>query len=99
MSCRTSALRGRRSLRDRYTPSVGAPVGRDRNLHADHREAQGEADTPTTKWSPHAQWARPAGRFLASLVGELRNNLDAGAGTDAGGSRVQHGGSVRERAD
>jgi hypothetical protein len=29
MSCRTGALRGQRSLRDVYTPSVGAPVGRE----------------------------------------------------------------------
>jgi hypothetical protein len=29
MACRPDALRGRRSLRDVYTPSVGAPFGRD----------------------------------------------------------------------
>src|ERR1700754_2702290 len=29
MACRPGLLRGGRSLRDLYTPSVGAPVGRD----------------------------------------------------------------------
>jgi hypothetical protein len=45
MSCRTGLLRGGRSLRDLYTPSVGAPVG----LSADHREARGEAGISVTK--------------------------------------------------
>ena len=43
------ALRGRRSLRDMYTPSVGAPVGRDEKSSADQREAQGEAGIHVTK--------------------------------------------------
>ncbi len=38
MACRPDLLRGGRSLRDLYTPSVGAPVGRDQDLRSDHRE-------------------------------------------------------------
>jgi hypothetical protein len=36
--CRWGALRGRRSLRDLYSPSDGAPVGRDQIFCADQRE-------------------------------------------------------------
>ncbi len=37
-------------------------------------------------------------RWMA-LAGELGEDLDAGAGADAGGSGVEHGGGVGERAD
>jgi hypothetical protein len=39
MACRPGLLRGGRSLRDVYVPSVGATE----NPHADQREAHGEA--------------------------------------------------------
>jgi hypothetical protein len=49
MACRPGLLRGERSLRDVYIPSDGAPVGRLRDSHADHREAHGEAPPHVTK--------------------------------------------------
>jgi hypothetical protein len=42
-------LRVERSLRDLYTPSGGAPVGREVIGSADHREALGEAGIRVTK--------------------------------------------------
>jgi len=47
--------------------SIGPPVGRD-HASAEQREAPKDhprkTGTHTTKWSPHAQWARPAGQVL-----------------------------------
>jgi hypothetical protein len=40
MSCRTGPLRAGRQLRCGQRPSAGAPVGRERSLVADQREAQ-----------------------------------------------------------
>jgi hypothetical protein len=45
MACRLGPLGAGRSLRDMYTPSVGATE----HLYADQREAQGEADIHVTK--------------------------------------------------
>jgi hypothetical protein len=63
MSCRTDALRGRRSLRDLYTPSVGAPVGREGRLTPTNgrtaRSSKKACERPRS-----AQEARPAGQPL-----------------------------------
>jgi hypothetical protein len=54
MACRPGPLRGARSLRDGYTPSVGAPVGRDQEFS--RRPSGGPW---RSRYTP-TKWARPA---------------------------------------
>src|SRR5271170_6410846 len=82
VSCRTGPLRVGRSLRDLYTPSVDAPVGRGEISCADQREDFLHLDLPgqvkkACKRPPHAQWARPAGHhyFAGGAVRAARSGV------------------------
>jgi hypothetical protein len=55
MACRPGPLLVERSLRDWYTPSGGAPDGRDQEFLCRPSGGEGEAGIPLTKWARPAQ--------------------------------------------
>ena len=57
-SCRTGPLRAGRSLRDVYTPSVGAPVGRKREFVPTNGRSTRSSKKACERLPP-AQGARP----------------------------------------
>src|ERR1700722_9859071 len=64
MACRPGLLRGGRSLRDLYTPSAGAPVGRDGE--SSRRPSGGPG---RSRYTPHEVGApRVAGRAAAQSL-------------------------------
>ncbi len=86
LSCRTGLLLGGRSLRDLYTPSVGAPVGRDQESLCRPSGGRGEAGIHPTKWAPARQrtsfWQEMSIRRLVAGDGGVDG---AGPGVDAAG--------------
>jgi hypothetical protein len=62
MACLPGRLRGGRSLRDLYTPSGGAPFGREEKVCADWRVDCGVAGIHATKW-PQANTSK--GRIMS----------------------------------